>query len=165
MLERQALLLGPWAEPAAPGAPPQRRVRDAATGEALGFVARRRAGPRWLRWLLPVVLDVYETEDASLLCTFRSRKWVGNVWEVYDADERRVGSFDRGAVRDACEARLAEVRRSGGRDGGRFVSPAGLELADFGPAAGGVLLTFTAAAEGNPFARMALLGATLVLGG
>ncbi len=166
MLERQRLLLCPWAEPtAAPAAPragPRRQVLDAATGEPLGFVARRRPAS-WLRWLAAPVLEVYETEDASLLCTLRGPFWKDRPWEVHDADERHVGSFDRSAVRDAYGVRLAALHRQEGGPGTAFVTPAGLELAAFAPGERGVLLAFAPAVDGNPFARMALLGAALVL--
>ena len=63
------------------------------------------------------------------------------------------------AVLDAEGRRQATLQRSA--RGGAFFNPAGLELAAFAPGERGTVLTFAAALEGNPFARMALLGATL----
>ena len=57
--------------------------------------------------------------------------------------------------------RQATLQRSA--RGGAFFNPAGLELAAFAPGERGTVLTFAAALEGNPFARMALLGATLAV--
>ena len=66
MLERQGLVLGPWVTPESEADPPPRRtVLDAATGEPLGFVAQTAPGTRWLRWLRPTVLEVYETRSVE----------------------------------------------------------------------------------------------------
>jgi hypothetical protein len=160
MLERPGLVLGPWGPPDAPGdAAPRRAVLDAATGEPLGFVRQAAPGPRWLRWLAPVVFEVYETEDASLLCTVRAPSWSRRAWEVQDSEGRRVASVVRAVVLDAEGARQAVLR--GSPDGGIFCNPSGLELASFARTAAGTTLRFAPAVEGHPFARMALLGATL----
>jgi hypothetical protein len=165
MLEQHGLVLGPWDAPAGP--PPaglRRTVFDAASGEPLGFIVRPDSGSRWLRWLRPVLLEVYETEDASLVCTFRGPSWARRGWEVCDSDGRRVGMLLRTSLFDGEGYRQAIVQRTAG-GGGRFVAPDGLELAAFAPGAQGTMLTFTPAVEGRPFARMALLGATLAAGG
>jgi hypothetical protein len=160
MLERQGLVLGPWATPdTRPDQLRRRVVLDAATGEALGFVTQAAPGTRWLRWLRPAVLEVYETEDASLLCTLRGPSLGRRVWEVQDAEGRRVATLSQAVVRDAEGRQQATLRKSA--RGGTFFTPSGLELAAFTPSERGVVLTFAGALEGNPFARMALLGATL----
>jgi hypothetical protein len=160
MLERQGLVVGPWAtSDARAGRPRRRAVLDAATGEALGFVAQATPGSRWLRWLWPAVLEVYETEDASLLCVLRRPSWARRVWEVQDSEGRRVATLLQAAVLDAEGRRQATLQRSAG--GGKFLNPSGLELAAFFPSERGTVLSFAPALEGNPFARMALLGATL----
>jgi hypothetical protein len=162
MLERQGLVVGPWTAAADEReGRPRRAVLDAATGEPLGFVARAAPGSRWLRWLRPAVLEVYETEDDSLLCTLRGPALGRRAWEVLDAEGRRVATLFQEAVLDAEGRRQAALQRSA--HGGTFFNPAGLELAAFAPGERGTVLTFAAALEGNPFARMALLGATLAV--
>ncbi|MCC6418397.1 MAG: hypothetical protein IT429_09165 [Gemmataceae bacterium] len=159
MLERQGLLLCGWGQEEVGGA--ARVVRDDASGERVGFVRRAAPGPRWLRWLLPSVLEVYETEDASHLCTIHGPGWRRRLWRVLDADGRYVGAIDGGVLRDADGRRLALVYRSAG-GGARYIGPDGAELAAFTPATRGILLTFTPAIEGDPFARMTILAAALV---
>lgn len=165
MLERQGLVLGPWnaAAAAADGGTPRRPVVDAATGEALGFVAQAAAGSGWLRWLRPARFEVYETEDASLLCTLRGPALGRRAWEVRDSEDCPVATFFRGIVLDPDGRNQARLERSAD-GGGIFFNASGLELATFAPSQGGILLTFAPALEGNPFARMALLAATLVVG-
>jgi hypothetical protein len=163
MLERQGLVLCPWGAPDAPGGlAPRRAVLDAATGEPLGFLSRAPR-PRWLRWLTATVLELYETEDASLLCVLRGPSWARRSWEVEDSEGRHVASVLREVVLDAEGARQAVLRRFAG--GGTFCNPSGLELASFASSPRGTVLTFTPAVEGQPFARMALLGATVAAGG
>jgi hypothetical protein len=165
MLEQHGLVLGPWGPPGGAGdARPRRPVLDAASGEPLGFFSRLEAGPRWLRWLLPVVVEAYETEDASLLCSVRGPMLGRRGWEVCDSEGRRVGVLLRTTLLDADGRRQAVLHRTAA-GGGRFLSPAGLELAAFAPGERGTVLTFTPAVEGHPFARMALLGATVAAGG
>jgi hypothetical protein len=156
MLEHRGLVLGPWS-----GEPRQRPVRDADGGELLGFV-RGRAARGWLQRLLHSrTLQVFETEDLSLLLTLhRPGGWLW-AWQLDDADDRAVATIRGVTVRDVngfCLA-VGERRDEGGM---RFLSPRGGEVAAWAPAAGGVCLTFNAEAT-NPFLRMALLAATLVL--
>ncbi|MCI0458455.1 MAG: hypothetical protein L0Z62_15935 [Gemmataceae bacterium] len=164
MLERQALVLCPWVQGEGPPREFTRAILDGGSGEELGFVRRASSGPRWLRWLQPPVLEVYETEDASLLCTIHGRLW-RRLWLVQDSEGRHVGVIDASVLLDV-EGRRLGVRRAGtGGGSGNFVSPGGLELASFAPGERGLLVSFTAAVEGDPFARMILLAATLTQGG
>ncbi len=165
MLERQGLMLKPWTAPpdAADGRVPRRAVLDAGTGEPLGFVALATPGSRWLRWLRPVRLEVYETEDASLLCSLRGPAFGRRAWEVRDSEDRPVALFFQGIILDAEGRRQATLERSAD-GGGTFVNSSGLELAAFAPSSGGTTLTFSASLEGDPFARMALLAAILAVG-
>src|SRR3954466_11038869 len=103
MLERKALLLLPWTLAAAP----RRPVLDGPGGPALGFVCRTRPGPRWLRWLASPRLEVYETEDASLLCTVAAPAWGRGPHTVRDAEGRCVGSVANGFVFDPFGRRVA----------------------------------------------------------
>ena len=156
MLEQRGLVLGAWA-----GDGPRRRpVCDADGGEALGFVSDR--GSRgWRRWLGVRTFEVFETEDVSLLLTLsRPAGWLW-AWQVDDADGRRVASLRGVTLRDAngyCLA-VAEGRDEGGM---RYVNPRGVEVGGWAAAPEGVCLTFSPEAT-NPFLRMALLAATLVL--
>jgi hypothetical protein len=119
-------------------------------------------GPRWLRWLTSPRLEVYETEDASLLCTVSGSGWGRRVRTVRDSEGRLIGNVRQTLLFDA-HGRLQAQGRSATAGGMQFFSPAGLELGAFAPCENGTLLTLTAAIEGDPFARMLLLGATLVL--
>src|SRR5262245_2726965 len=167
MLERPALVLCPWAALPRPrhgeaSAPAGRRrtVLDPG-GAALGFVAQVPSGPRWLRWLTRPHLEVYETEDASLLCTVSAAGWGRRLHAVRDSEGRHVGTVRQWLLFDAAGRLLAQGRAA--VDGAtRFVSPAGLELGAVAPCEDGTLLTLLPAVDGDPFARMLLLGATLV---
>ena len=75
MLEGQGLVLRPWA-PAAEGA--TRAILDAATGAPLGFARWRRTASGWPRRPL---LEVFETEDAALLCTAHARWGLARWWD------------------------------------------------------------------------------------
>jgi hypothetical protein len=169
MLEQDGLWLGSWRlVPAGKwgraGRPAwTRAVLDLATRRQLGFVLRK-AGLAWpfLRWLTGYTLQVYETEDASLLCTL-TRCWSPAwCWDVHDAEARRVAVVYRGLVLDGAGYRLARI--VAGNDEGRFLSPQGVELGTFHLAGGEASLTFAPVLEREPFARMALLGTTLALG-
>jgi hypothetical protein len=128
----------------------------------LGFVRWKR-GPTWpvLRWLAPQVLKVYETEDASLLCTVTRCRGPFGRWEVHDADERRVAVIYRRLLLDGAGYRLASIERPAAGGGGRFLAPPAQELGAFRVGSQGTTLTFAAAVDRDPFARMALLGAVL----
>jgi hypothetical protein len=159
MLEQPALLLRPWTWE---DNHRRRPVLNAATGEPLGFVSRRQS-LRWplLRWLARRILEVYETEDASLLLILRGPPLWSRSWEVLDADERHVGMIRGGALWDRYQDFLAQVELGPDGAAARFVSPAGLELASYRAGSDGVLLQFNPALEGDPFAKMIVLGATL----
>jgi hypothetical protein len=162
MLERQGLVVGPYA----PGQAGRRPVRDAATGEELGYVVRLPGRPRWLAWLLPAALAVHEAEDEPLLCTVRGAG-LGRGWHVLDADGRLVGEVRRGTLYffDA-RAEVAAVLQPGpGRGAGRFHGGSGAALASFATDARGVVLTFLPPSEGDPLLRMTLLAATLMATG
>jgi hypothetical protein len=167
MLEHATLLLLPWA--AAPGGTPggarqTRAVLDADTGRTLGFACRRPANlPRGLGWLARPGLDVYETEDASLLLRLAGPRWFAGGWEVFDAEEHRVGSLRGSSVRDRLGRPLARVVASPGRDALRFVTPSGYEPSALVRSAAGGRLTFAPDLVGDPFAKMLLLAAALVL--
>jgi hypothetical protein len=161
MLEQRGLILGPW-QPAATGGDRTRAVLDLASGRRLGFV-RRKAGLSWpvLRWLGRQVQEVYETEDASLLCVVARLRGLPWCWEVRDAEDRRVAVVYRRLLLDGAGRRLAQVTWPAGPAAGTFHSLQGGELATFQPAAAGTSLTFGGSLEQAPFTKMALLGAVL----
>jgi hypothetical protein len=173
MLEQDGLWLGPWqltpagkasAAVGRAGRPAWTRpVLDLASRRQLGFVLRRAGlALPLLRWLTGYTLAVFETEDASLLCTL-TRCWSPAwCWDVQDADGRRVAVVYRRLLLDGAGYRLARIVPAD--PAGNFLSPQGIELGTFRLAGGEAYLTFAPVLEREPFARMALLGATLALG-
>lgn len=198
MLESHGLLLGPWAAPPRsrwPGRPRAeaggrtRAVLDLATAAALGFAYRSpgTAGV-WPRWLARPRIEVYETEDASLVFS-ACRAWWSGAWDVSDAEGRAVGGFRAGAFRLSAEAvrlwqlpaaaagakhRGTLVRDRFGRllawvDGagpatGRLVAADGAALADLTRTDQGTEVRFVPARDDNPFLKMLLLAAVLAGG-
>jgi hypothetical protein len=165
MLEQRGLLLGPWRQAeAGPGAARGRTrpVTDLDGGRPLGFV-RLLPGLDWplLRWLSRPSFEVYETEDASLLCTAARLRGLPWCWEVRDAEERRVAVVYRRLVLDGAGRRLAAVAWLAGAGPARFLGPRGAELGSCRAGPGWTALTFAACLAQAPFTRMALLGATL----
>jgi hypothetical protein len=164
MLERQTLLLCPWGPSPAPPGRRERPILDSLTGETLGFTRALERARGWLRWLAAPALEVCEVEDASLLCTLHGPRWPRRTWEIRDADERTVALFDGSSLLEPHGHLLAVLRASPAGDTAAF-SSSGLELATLVRSARGIVLTFQPAVEGEPFTRMALLGAALACGG
>lgn len=137
-----------------------RPVSDAGQ-RPLGLVRHETsAGASWLFWLRRIRLDVFETEDIAHLVSL-TRSWtLLPFWDVSDAEDRYVGRvYPKAIVSDAGHT-LGLLEPHG--DGGRIVEPAGKTLVTFGPNEGGATqIAFTAPA--NPFLRMLLLAAVLVL--
>jgi hypothetical protein len=201
VLELQSLLLRAWtivpnrrAGGAAAGTvgARSRAVVDPATGQPLGC-ARVPAGTGpWWRRLTRAVLEVYETEDESLLFTVH-RAWpLALRWEVRDSEGRRLGTFRRSDLRAARQAmRLRERHGSHGQRIGHSRGGAGdrtgqspivIDPPPVGPAAdaaasavqdlvtwshshSGTLVTFAGELEGKPFAKMVVLAAVLTADG
>jgi hypothetical protein len=172
MLEAQALLLRPWAAAgrppadragAGPAAPRRRTITDAATGRPLGFACKQPAAvPLWLYWLAAPVLEVHEAGDEPLLFTVH-RFWnLGPLWEVRDADGRRVAVVRRGRIEDRLGQSLAVRERATDGTETWLREPGGPALATTARAADDVRLRFVDALAGEPFVKMALLAATLV---
>lgn len=158
MLERARLILGPWET--APG-PPERPILDGHTERVLGVVRRRSVRPAWLRWTARPVWHVLEAPDESLLMTLHG-SW---IWQrsctVYDAEPRLIGALRGGRLFNHDDRFWAQSRSHSERGAGRFVSAQGLELASFHPHAQGTLLAFQPLLEGDPFAKMLVLAATI----
>jgi hypothetical protein len=133
------------------------------SGELLGFVHQKeeRKG-RWLVWHGCKCLDVVEEPDESLVFSLRRGwAWLG-CWDLYDADDRLVGSIRGRTVQDGCGYLLAAIEEpdAGGR--GRFLSAEGRVLGQYEMQSAETKIDFAPQLEGNPFARMLLLGCLLV---
>jgi hypothetical protein len=176
MLERQRLILGPWQPPAgrpkpltraAAPAPPAgrwRNILDRDTGQRLGGVRSRtvKVVPL-LPWLARRVWEVLETEDESLLLSLYGPWGLFKPWEVRDAEDRLVCTVSGGLVLDSAGQLRARPGAAAEPPRRCFVSADGEELACFRPVAAGIELAFTPLVQEDPYAKMALLGATLAL--
>jgi hypothetical protein len=163
MLEQPSLLLGPWQ---LAGGPPTARVRSIHVpgGDMVGFVREGPLGvPRWLRWLERRELEVYEGQDSSLVFALRHNWGWPSGWHLLDAEERHVGTLRGRAIVDAFGHLLALVEPPGVRGQGRFLAVQGRELGHYTLESDATHIRFEPELEGNPFARMLLLGAVLVL--
>ena len=161
MLEEPELLICPWADEARPpnAAVQKRLIRLPASGQFLGF-ARAISTHSWWSWLTRRTLQVFETEDASLLMTVYCPRGLRRTAEVYDAEERRVGFIYRHGLWESSGTQLAISESHTG--GGRFVSPTGADLATFElRPEQGIVLVFHPILEGKPFVRMTVLAAVL----
>jgi hypothetical protein len=164
MLESSTLLIHPWqADGPTTWARP---IVDGGSSAPLGLI--RYVGPAsrtWLGWLHSRRLDVLETEDAALLMTLLRPWGLFRLWDVYDAEERRVGSFYPPLVLD-CDGSRRAVLESEGYGHGRLVSPPARPLAEYERRPDrSTRLQFAADLEPNPFLRMLLLGAVLAADG
>lgn len=162
MLEQTVLLLQPW-QPAPDNvaAARVRPVRDG-QGDLVGFVRQEPVqAPRWLRWLARAVVVAHELPDLSLVFLLRrSWGWPGS-WEVLDAEERLVGTVRGHALLDGLGHLLAVIEQPNGEGRGRILAVQGRELGDYRREGEGTRLTFAAEMEGNPFAKMMVLGAVV----
>lgn len=159
MLERQALLLEPWRRHPASGQL-RRVIRDLATHDPIGFAAwRADSTPGWFHQLLPSWLDVFETEDASHLCSVEAPWLWRRGWRVRDAEERLVGRVWGDWLHDDGGELLGRFEH------GKLLSMAGLELGGFARVEGVCTVQFQPALEGNPFGRMLLLAAAVTAKG
>ena len=165
MLERTSLLLSAWT-PAPRDAPGgwSRTVHDAAAGSYLGRV--RPASPQgwsWITWFRPLRLEALETDDDALLCTL-IRSWgLVRSWELFDAEERRVGSLYPPMLLDS-EGYRRGYTQFETPTLGHFIAPSGPRLARFEITEAHTLrLDFAADLEPNPFLRMLLFSAAATL--
>lgn len=157
MLERDDLLIEPWA--AAAAAETARTIRALPESEALGYVVQVSAAG----WLAGPAEVVREAEDMPLLMTMR-RVWRwSRCWTVRDADDRLVGRI---YARQMVNTRGQVVATLEGQppDMTRFLGLDGRELASSHSRSDGTrVLHFADTPENNPFTRMLLLGAVLAL--
>jgi hypothetical protein len=194
MLECDGLMFRPWVPTGAPNPHPQggrgirgqeRTILDPATGTVLGFARwRRGTGAGLLRWFSRPVLQVYETEDASLLCTAHVCWGWPRRWQVRDAEGNPVGTFRRGQFRVPTQLDSLPERGAGRRLAGTLVqdrfgqplgcieatprgvfgsllTPDGRELGTVTRTALGTEVQFDASLQDRPFTKMVLLAALL----
>ena len=168
MLEQSTLLLSPWqgcpsGEGEGEAGARVRTVADVA-GQALGHV--REAPPegvRWLRWLARRTLDVCEAPDGSLVFSLR-RGWGWPAgWQLIDADGRLVGALRGRTIVDGFGQLLALVEQPDAGNRGRFLAIEGHSLGEYSLEGSGPRIQFAPEMDGNPFAKMMLLGAIIVL--
>lgn len=160
MLEHACLHIHPWNRTAALE-DWTRRVTDAAANP-LGFV-RFEAKPEswWFSWMRGVRLELYETADASHLMTM-IRSWgMSRVWEIYDAEERYVGSIYPPSLVDSEGGRRGYLDVAS-RDQARILDADGSVLATWQRTSSGLLeATFASDPSGNPFLRMLVLAGVI----
>lgn len=165
MLEKDRLLILPWSSTA--GLPPEdvaglsrvRRIQDPANNGLLGF-----AGWAPQSWWRGKTIRVFEIPDASLLMTVH-RPWGPlRMWQAFDAEERRIGSFYRQTLLDAMNYPLAYLQEDRPGRPRKFLGPGptrtelgSLEWLDNNAGR----LSFHGGI--NPFVRMILLGMVLTL--
>lgn len=167
MLECDQLRIDPWTPWAGeilhwPGPLPVwvRRIADPTSGRILGLASWPATNLRfWNRWWGRRLLEITETEDASLLARLH-RGWL-QPWDVLDAEDRWVGTFYRHTLVDGIGRRIDLIRRS---DSLLFLDDARREIAAWStpsPCTPGTL-RFEFLPRFDPFRRMALLAAVLV---
>jgi hypothetical protein len=181
MLENRTLLLRPWAAAGDHHADcrPARAARAAAvwtrailaaeTGERLGHARWRPSRlPGWLYWFARPVLEVYETEDAALLCTAHQLWGLNPSWRVRDAEGNPVGTiwaldsqFSGCLLADQWGHCFARIQPSPNGTLGEFIAPAGHAVGTLQRGPEGNLLTFAPMLDANPFAKMIVLAAGL----
>jgi hypothetical protein len=161
---------------------PERLIVEGESRRPLGFVRRRLPNWGWQRLRLwNGWLDVFETQDASLLFTVRRRWGFTPTWNVRDADRHRIGSLfvegrrwllrgregrqaqgaERFLVADRAGGPFARVERFEGSAPARMLGVFGEELGRWFVSPEGTQLEFAASESLSPFAKMSLLAAVL----
>lgn len=159
MLEQPGLLLGPW-QPVT-GHQQVQPVWDLVSRQPLGFVQQAR-GCSWLRWLRPECFEVFESEDAALLCRIVQLGRLLWCWEVQDADRQRIALIARRCLFDVRGRPVARIGLPSGHRAGVFWRTPQQTLATFEYVPEGICLKFAAVSPAQPLLRMALLGAVIV---
>jgi hypothetical protein len=165
MLERKGLAIGPWTANLEPGwekGPHLRRpLRELDSPTMLGFVEWCQPKSSWLGWCRGMTLSVFETLDASLVMTLYRPWWPFSMWQVRDADDRRIGTFYRHFLFDGLGYWFAYLQAEAPGTG-KFFTRTGVEMGSWQQGtAGETCLTFAQVPESSPFARMILLGMVL----
>lgn len=172
MLEQPCLLLRPWlpVDQVSWPLPPSvcsnriRMVLDPTNDQPLGCALwHGPAGGGWLAGLTGKKIQVFESEDISLLLALRRSWGLFRTWQVRDAEDNHLGQISPGNLRDSLGGPLASLQ---GRQGGEYswVSPAGFELGTWHELPGhDLVFRFGEATDKNPFLRMVTLAGLLVL--
>ncbi len=162
MLEAGQYLIGDWRSVGDDAF--CRDILHAATHERLGRVHSPTAPERgWTRWLRSYRLELRETDDDSLLIVLK-RPWrILRLWDIYDADDQRMGSVYPPSILDEDGVRRAFVDRGlSGR--GRIISAEGRVLTELDYGVENELrVKFADDLEENPFLRMLLLASAIAL--
>lgn len=163
MLESASLLLMPWTFERAEFISWSRPIREAGSGARLGVIrcsSRRRS---WLAWFQSYRLEVLETEDEALLMTL-VRSWgILRLWDLYDAEESRVGSIYPPVLLDREGQRQGYIQIRTQHQGD-IIGLAAERLADFEiDRTQGLHLRFAEGLDANPYLRMLILGSVLTL--
>ncbi len=114
------------------------------------------------RWFSRALLAVYESEDEPLLCTLRHRWSLPSSWELRDADGHTVGKIARRSIQGPMGRNLT-VMSSTNAPGTEFLDLQRRRMATLVQQRDGRLLSFAVECERDPFARMLVLGAALVM--
>lgn len=168
MLERLALLIKPWA-PARKGffadmtesGTPVRTIHDPETDRLFGFALWKRSGlPGLLSWLSSRRIQVFESDDASLLTILVRPIGIFRVWRVLDAVEHKVGGFHGAVLFNQYGDRLAILTDH--EEGQVFQADTGLELGWVRARKDRSLqLRFNKYADKGPFIRMVMLASLI----
>lgn len=170
MLEPSTLLLRPWIRTSAtaPSSPGRlgpgatREVVNVSTGKSIGVVRWQVApGLAGLSWLSGPILAAHEIEDDPLVFIVRKSWAFSPRWEVQDADGHPVATVRGDWVLDIFDQCLARITRRPGEEGFRFCAQDGREMARVTQSGNDLQISFAAEVQGEPFIKMALLGAVL----
>jgi hypothetical protein len=143
---------------------PERTIFHPETGRCLGLAGWQR--PRFLdrfRWWPRGPLAIHEDEDAPLVFTVRPLWRLGTAWEVREADGHDVGLLTRKLLKDALGHKLAYLAQEARGTGIRICTPGGQEWMTLYLEAEDLRLTFAEAVDGQPYRKMMLLAAALVI--
>jgi hypothetical protein len=139
-----------------------RRIQDSSQTDSRGGALLGFAGWAPQGWWRGRTIRVFEIPDASLLMTIHRPWGPMRMWQVFDAEERRIGSFYRQVLFDDLNYPLAHLQDEKPHRPRKFLTQPREEL--------GVLEWINDGAgrlsfQGpiNPFARMNLLGMVLTL--
>jgi hypothetical protein len=115
----------------------------------------------WARWFGRGGLAVFENDDEPLVCTLRRGWSLSHTWDLHDADDHMVGRIAGGLIQGPLNRFWIMVNQANAA--AEFRDPDGRTLATVTRQTDARLVTFAGELKGDPFARMLMLGAALVL--